>query len=186
MSAISQIRSIIQDSPLYAKESVDLDGIQLSLQLYYFPTIGSTVIITPPSGPPPSFTFDESNGVLTFGSAPTAGTYILEYSHVNLLDATIQDFIDVEGSDVDVRLPAADALDAIASSQALIQKNIQLLDLKTDGKSLADALRAHANTLRQQVFDPKFQESTFDIAEQINDKPGFREKVIKDWMRQGL
>lgn len=190
MSNIDTIRVIIQDTPLYAKQTVLLDGSQKSTQLTYFPVIVTSVIITPPSSVP-AFTVDEDNGVLAFATAPTAGSYVIEYKHVNLLDASIQTFIDLEtnvpdleGETVDLKLPAADCLDAIASSQALIQKCIKILDLQTNGAALAKALRDHADSLRQQVYSPEFVESSFDTAEQINDQIGFREKVIKDWLRQ--
>jgi hypothetical protein len=59
-----------------------------------------------------------------------------------------------------VRRAAADALDAIASSEALVSKVIRSQDLQTDGAKLADALRAHADRLRVQAEDTDF---AFDI-----------------------
>lgn len=50
-----------------------------------------------------------------------------------------------------VRLAAADALDTIASNEALVQKAITLLDLRTDGPKVADALRKRADSLRKQA-----------------------------------
>lgn len=47
-----------------------------------------------------------------------------------------------------VRRAAADALDAIASSEALIGKVIRTQLLTTDGPKTADALRKHASSLR--------------------------------------
>ena len=183
-TTIQQIRSLIQDVPLYQVDSVTADGTDKVVQVTYFPVIGTTVTVTPTPGLP-TFVVDEQNGVVTFASAPTAGVYTFTYSHVLLLDQTIQDFLDIQGDSNDqVRLGAADALDAIASSQALIQKKIKLLDLDTDGPALAKTLRDHADMLRQLVYNTEYNESTFDVVEQINDLPGWREKVIKDWMRQ--
>lgn len=186
MSQISQIRSIIQDKPVYRTETVVFDGTGNTYQTSYFPILSSSVIITPAPD-----TIDEQSGVLTWNTAPSAGSVELAYSFVMLLDADIQDFIDIESlqadvstSDLDVRLAAADALDAIASSQALIQKKIKILDLETDGPALAKALRDHAVTLRKQVFDQDFVEGGFDIAELVYDDPSWLEKVIKDRMRQ--
>lgn len=47
-----------------------------------------------------------------------------------------------------VKRAAADALDAIASSEALTSKVIQTQDRSVDGSKTADALRKHANALR--------------------------------------
>lgn len=175
---IQQIRSLTQDLPVLVDEILELDGVQKSARLTYFPVPSASVIITPTPT-----TIDEQSGLLTWATAPVIGEYAVRYSFVCLLDATIQDFIDLEDSDQDIRVAAASALDAIATSQAVILKKIDLLDLKTDGPALAKALREHAAILRQLVFSPDFVESTFDIAEQINDTYGYREKVLKDYLR---
>jgi hypothetical protein len=77
---------------------------------------------------------------------------------------------------------AADVIDSIADNQALIQKKIKLLDLTTDGPALAESLRRHAKTLRDLVNDPLYDDSGFDIAEQIQyqDTPAWAEKILKD------
>lgn len=69
------------------------------------------------------------------------------------LDTEIDAFLALE--DGDVRLAAAQALDAIASSEALILKKIRQLGgaLETDGPAVAKALRDHATALRSQVVD---------------------------------
>lgn len=51
-------------------------------------------------------------------------------------------------NDEDVRLAAADALDAIATSESLLSKAIRTQDLTTDGPKVAADLRKHAATLR--------------------------------------
>lgn len=188
MSDITKIRSLIQDQPLLVQEEVVFDGVMTSLRTKYFPLVGSTILLDPPN---PPTVIDEQSGLLTWTSAPAAGPAVLQYAFVQLLDSTIQDYLDLQASDdagsddVDsIRLAAASALDAIASSQALIQKRLNILDLKTDGPAVADALRKHAVSLRSQVFDAKMNESTFDFAEQINDTAGYREKVLKDFLRE--
>jgi hypothetical protein len=67
------------------------------------------------------------------------------------LDDEIEAFLTLE--DGDVRLAAASALDAIASSETLILKKISQLGgaLVTDGPAVAKALRDHAKALRDQV-----------------------------------
>ncbi len=57
------------------------------------------------------------------------------------------------GSATAVRRAAADALDAIATSQTLVSKVIRTQDLTTDGPKVADALRKQAQALRAQADD---------------------------------
>lgn len=85
----------------------------------------------------------------------------------NLLfsDSQISGFLGIarNGS---VKRAAADALDAIATSEALIGKVIRTQDLQTDGAKLADALRKHATELRRQADDDDADDggaSFFDI-----------------------
>lgn len=49
-----------------------------------------------------------------------------------------------------VKRAAAQALDAIASSEVLISKKIRTQDLQTDGPAVAAELRAQAKALREQ------------------------------------
>lgn len=63
----------------------------------------------------------------------------------------LQSFLDLEGGSV--KLAAAQALDTIASSEALVSKVIKSQDLTTDGAKTAEALRKHAAQLRQQAAD---------------------------------
>lgn len=183
MSNISIIRSIIQDLPVYQKEQITLEVGQLSVQVYYNPAVSGSVTVT---GTVVAWTFNDQNGVITFASAPGAVAITVEYYHILLTDSTIQDLITLEADGSDSpKIPAAACLDAIASSQALIQKKLKLLDFETDGPALAKALRDHAASLRKQVYGDEV-ESVFDIAEQINDTTGRNEKILKDWMRQGL
>ena len=179
---IREVRTIISDDPVYASDEIILDGVQTSFQVQYFPLIQESVIITPILDPAPS-SISEKTGVFRFAAAPDAQTIKVEYNHVSLLNESICTFLHLQGNDWDVRLAAADALDSIATQQALIQKKIKLLDLQTDGPALAQALRAHAKALRDRVLA---DEPGFEIIEQINDKFGYREKVVKDWMRQGI
>lgn len=58
----------------------------------------------------------------------------------------LQGFLAING-DV-VLLAAADALDAIATSEVLISKVIRTQDRQTDGAKVADAVRKHAASLR--------------------------------------
>jgi hypothetical protein len=65
-----------------------------------------------------------------------------------LSDAQVQALLDMEGGRV--RRAAAQALDTIASSEALVSKKIRTLDLQTDGPAVAKELRERARELRRQ------------------------------------
>lgn len=64
-------------------------------------------------------------------------------------DGDITAFLTLEGDNV--KLAAATAIDTNASNEALASKVLRTQDLQTDGAKLADALRAHARALRDQV-----------------------------------
>jgi hypothetical protein len=65
-----------------------------------------------------------------------------------LEDAQVQALLDMESGRV--RRAAAQALDTIASSEALVSKKIRTLDLSTDGPAVAKELRERARALREQ------------------------------------
>jgi|SRR3990167_726018 len=184
MSNISKVRTLSGDPILYGKTILTGDGVSVRFQVLNFPIYPDTENVDDGGSPSPEYTMDDSVGLITFTAAPAnTESVTVTYKHSLLTDAEIQDFLDLE--DDDVKLAAADALDSIASSQALIQKKIKVLDLQTDGPALADALHRLAADYRKQVLDADMQGADFDYAEQINDAPGFYEKVIKDWMREG-
>jgi hypothetical protein len=66
-----------------------------------------------------------------------------------LTDAQLDSLLALE--DGNIKLAAAQALDTIASSEALVSKVIRTQDLQTDGSKTAAALRAHAAALRAQA-----------------------------------
>ena len=80
-------------------------------------------------------------------------------------DAQVTAFLTMESSNV--RLAAAQALDTIATSEALISKKIRTLDLQTDGPAVAAELRARAKELRDQAGDvlPDGSVFAFDIVD---------------------
>jgi len=186
LTTIQKIRAIIQDDLQAASETFTVTG-GVSYQLTYFPVVGTSVVCS--AG---TFTVVEASGTVIFTSAPTGSTITITYSHVNLLDDTIQVFIDLEDAacdgTADIRLAAADCLDSIASSQALILKKIKILDLQTDGPAVADSLRKHAENLRDQVTGALGLEPCFDIIEQVEyeDWAAEHEKLVKDILRSGL
>jgi len=70
----------------------------------------------------------------------------------------IDEFLVMNGDDV--HLAAAEALETIATSEALTLKVINLLDLSTDGARLAETLMKRAEKLREQS---KSDNEDFDI-----------------------
>jgi hypothetical protein len=91
---------------------------------------------------------------------------IPDTDEANLLldDGQVTAFLALEGGSV--KLAAAQALDTIASSEALVSKVITTQDLSTDGAKVAAELRARAAALRQQVDDGTGDDSVgFDIVD---------------------
>lgn len=64
-------------------------------------------------------------------------------------DDQLEAFLTLEGGSV--KLAAAQALDTIASNEALVSKVISTQDASTDGAKVAETLRKHAANLRGQV-----------------------------------
>jgi hypothetical protein len=64
-------------------------------------------------------------------------------------DAEISAFLTLEGGSV--KLAAAQAIDTNATNEALASKVIKDHSLSTDGARVADAMRKHAQALRDQV-----------------------------------
>jgi hypothetical protein len=78
-------------------------------------------------------------------------------SALTLTDQQVEGYLGLYGGTAatstlsQTRRAAADALDAIATSEALVSKVIRTHDLSTDGAKLADVLRKQAATLRAQA-----------------------------------
>jgi len=183
MSDLSQVRNIIGDPFLYDRAAAVGDGTTKEYAVPNTPVKPATETVTvngQPKVEPGDYTLDDGLGLITFVIAPPLDEDVVTtYQHSLLSDSQLQEFLDVEVNDV--KMASALALDSIASTQALILKKIKVLDLQTDGPSLAKALREQAESLRTQAqASPEF-----DLAEQITNVPGFVEKVIKDQMREG-
>lgn len=94
-----------------------------------------------------------------------------------LSDEEVAGFLALEGDSV--KLAAAQALDVIASDEALTSKVIRTQDLSTDGSKTAAALREHAARLRAQAEDA--DEGFFQIVPmsgptafpELTERPGF-------------
>jgi hypothetical protein len=88
----------------------------------------------------------------------------LDEDNLIFTDAQIAGFLSLELANV--RLAAAQALDVIASNEAMISKVIRTQDLTTDGTKVAAELRARATGLREQAAEG-YGDTTggFDIAD---------------------
>jgi Arc/MetJ family transcription regulator len=101
-----------------------------------------------------------------------------------LQDEEIQAFLALEGGNL--KMAAAQALDAIATNEALTQKVIKVLDLTTNGAALAQTLRAHAKDLRDQVrrdLESAQAGTDFDWAEEVYGPASERERIIDQALR---
>lgn len=99
-------------------------------------------------------------------------------------DADVQGFLDLEGS---IKLAAAQALDAMASSESMVMKRITLLALKTDGPATAADLRKHAQMLRDQYLAGQSDDAAglFDWAEQVLSPWSEKEIILNEAQRKG-
>jgi hypothetical protein len=101
-------------------------------------------------------------------------------------DEEVQAFVDMNAS---VRYAAADALDVIASDQALTLKVITLMDLKTDGPATARALMERADKLRtladnEDAAAEAEEGGLFDYGEMVVNDFTTRERVLKQAQRE--
>lgn len=86
-----------------------------------------------------------------------------------------------------VRLAAAQAIDVMALNEAIVQKVIKILDLRTDGAHTAAAMVIQANELRRQEYEGSGDfTGMFDYAEMVTNPQTMRERVIAQWLRTGL
>ncbi len=103
-----------------------------------------------------------------------------------LSDEEITTFLTIEG---DVKLSAAQCLDAIASNEVLVTKKLKMLDLTTDGPAVSAELRKHAASLRAQVYrdlEAAVAGTDFDWAEEVLTVAGERERLINQALRGAL
>jgi hypothetical protein len=79
-----------------------------------------------------------------------------------LSDQDVTDFLELNAGNV--KLAAADALDAIATSEVLVAKVIRTQDLATDGAKVAATLQARAASLRNQAVAEDPDADYFDLS----------------------
>lgn len=103
-------------------------------------------------------------------------------------DAEIDTFLALEGDSV--KLAAAQALETIASNEALVQKKTRMLDIATDGPAVAKELRERAAALRTQVaIDAELSDDelagSIDWAEMVTGPFSAAERIEAEALREG-
>ncbi len=109
---------------------------------------------------PPAFTLDVSSSI--------GQMRVLipdrDAAHALFADGELNVFLSLSGQDV--MRAAALALETLASDQVMVLKVIRILDLSTDGASVARALLERATRLREQASETEASaEALFDFAE---------------------
>lgn len=101
-------------------------------------------------------------------------------SNAVFADIEIDAFLEME--DGNVLLAAAQALDTIATNEALIQKVAKHADTTTDGAKLAEALMKRAKTLRDRAAEVDVDgDDDFAVAEFADPVFGQREFLERHW-----
>lgn len=177
---VPYIRQMIADLPNAEIFSATGDGLTNLFILPNTPIQTGTEVVSlngtvfPQSS---NWTVNESTGLLMFTSAP-ANTVAISvfFSWTFFTDTNLQAYLDAEGDDYRA---AAQALDTWATNAAMVQRKIKLLDLETDGPAVAESLRDHAKTLRQQSASL----ASVDWAEMVVDDFGYRQRIWDEYLR---
>ena len=100
-------------------------------------------------------------------------------------DAEVDAFMSLEGSNL--KRSAALALETIARNQVLVLKVIRLLEIQTDGASVARELRMQAENLRAQADrdEAASDGGAFDWAEMVLDDFSLRNRFVATALRDG-
>jgi len=98
-------------------------------------------------------------------------------------DAEMDAFMSLEGSNI--KRSAALALETIARNQVLVLKVIRLLEIQTDGASVARELRMQADKLREQADrdEAASDGGAFDWAEMVVDDFSLRNRFVSSALR---
>ena len=101
-------------------------------------------------------------------------------------DAEMDAFMSLE--DNNIKRSAALALETIARNQVLVLKVIKLLEIQTDGASVARELRMQADNLRAQALadEARTDGGAFDWAEMVTDDFSLRNRFVSSALRSGV
>ncbi len=189
---VATVRLLAADPENYDRATAVGDGATIEFRVPGSPVVADSVTVFVANVQKTEgvhYAFNDELGVCTFtaGNVPGAGVEIvITYRHTLLSDASLGTLLTLEANDD--RLAAAQALDIMASSEAIVQKKIRLLggDLETDGPAVARALREHAQRLRDQVAAGAGDAAgSIDVIEQVVDDFSARERVVAEVLRSG-
>jgi hypothetical protein len=187
---VATVRLLAADPENYDRATAVGDGATIEFRVPSSPVVDASVTVFVANVAKTEgveYTFNDALGVCTFtaGNIPGAGVEIvITYRHTLLSDASLGTLLILEGDDD--RLAAAQALDIMASSEAIVQKKLKLLggDLETDGPAVAKALREHAQRLRDQVESGAGDAAgALDVIEQVVDDFSARERITAEVLR---
>jgi hypothetical protein len=189
---ISLIRTIIVDPVQSETDRFPADGSDTEFNLSNFPIYSGTSPKVYINGQIQTggYTLDEDRGLVIFNAPPATDSEIkVSYKFTMLTDFQIQQIVEInEQYDDVIRMASADLLEIIASSEALIQKKMTLLDTQTDGAAVAKSLRDHAKALRDRVV-ADMELAGFDsieFIEMVYDQFSYRDRLVNEWRRSGM
>ena len=184
---VAIVRTLISDNPRHDRAASTGDGATVEFALPNSPVVtgSARIYVAGALADPSTYTLETDTGLVIFAAAPAASAeVVITYQHTLLSDEEITALLALEGGDD--RLAAAQALDILASSEAMVQKKIKVGDLSTDGPAVAAEMRKHAAALRQQSEQAALEAGGgFDIAEMVYDPFSARERLYKEALRDG-
>jgi len=180
--SVATVRLLASDPEQFDRYTVTGAG-ELDIQLPHFPVVDGSQVVTVAGVAKTEgvdYTINNGTGVISFTVAP--GLVVATYRYTLLSDADLQTILTLEG-DSDF-MAAAQCLEVIAASQALILKVITSMDIKTDGAALAKSLMERAKSLRDRAASADMEtDAGFDWAEQVPNDFAFRERVRNQALR---
>jgi hypothetical protein len=180
--SVATVRLLASDPEQFDRYTVTGAG-ELDFQLPHFPVVDGSQSVTVAGVAKTEgadYTINNTTGVISFTVAP--GLVVATYRYTLLSDADIQTLLTLEG-DSDY-MAAAQCLEVIAASQALILKVISAMDITTNGAAVAAALMTRAKSLRERATSADMEtDAGFDWAEQVPNDFAFRERVRNQALR---
>lgn len=184
---VATVRLLAADPENYSRSTVTGDGSTVDFEVNDSPVVAASQKVYVDAvelAEGADYTFADALGLCSFTLAPADGAAIvITYRHTLLSDAALGELLTLEGNSD--KLAAAQALDIMANSEALIAKKIKLLDLQTDGPAVAEALRKGAKNLRDQAALEleNVVDGTLDVIEMVVDDFSARERIEAEWAR---
>lgn len=181
--SVATVRLLASDPELFDRYTVTGAG-ELDFQLPHFPVVDGSQTVTVggvAKAEGGDYAINNGTGVISFTVDP-ALQVVVTYRYTLLSDADIQTLLTLEG-DSDY-MAAAQCLEVIATSQALILKVISAMDITTNGAAVAKSLMDRAKSLRERAAASDLEtDAGFDWAEQVPNDFAFRERVRNQALR---